>query len=149
MAEPTTASWTALTFWLGDAESPETFTSKVCGFTTKSFEINTPSSDTPVPDCNDPDLPASIERVIKSLDAGFKGSGLAAAEVYEAYVDWQFSGQPRNGYVVVEGLPNMYFSAAFVIANTQLSGSMDDGKAKFSCDIKSTGKVTKHTGLPA
>lgn len=47
-----------------------------CGFLKKSLKFNANSSDTVVPDCDDPDLAGWVERNVVSLSAEISGSGV-------------------------------------------------------------------------
>jgi hypothetical protein len=150
MAKPTTGSWTKLTFWLGDSASPEDFTSLVCGMTTKSFTITGETSDQRVPDCDDPDLPAWVERVVKALSAGWAASGLLAAEVFEDYRDWMLSAASRNALVVLDiAGAQGYYSGAFVMTSFAHVANLDDGKVQVNLQIQSDGPIVWNAGLPA
>jgi len=149
MAKPTTARWSKLTFWLGDGASPEDFTSAVCGMTTKAFTISADTSDINVPDCDDPDLPSWVERVVRSLSAGFNGSGVMADEVMPTYRTWMLSGEAKNAYVVLDIQTAGYFSGSFVITQFELGGNESDGKITFSAQIQSDGPVVWNAGAPA
>lgn len=153
MAKPQTSSWTKLTLWLGDGASPEDFEKAVCGFTTKSFTIAATFSESTVPDCDDADLPAWIERVTKALDAGFKGAGPMAPEVFATYRTWVMSGESKNAYVVLDiaTAQKGYFSGAFKAANLEITGNLDgEGKLAISVDVKSDGEIAWVAGaVPA
>lgn len=149
MAKPVTNRWSRLTFWLGDGGSPESFTSAVCGMTTKSFTISADTSDINVPDCDDPDLPSWVERVVRSLSAGWNGSGVMDEATFAKYRAWMFSGEAKNGYVVLDITDAGYFSGRFVLTNIEVNGSESDGKIAFTSQVQSDGEITWTAGAPA
>jgi hypothetical protein len=63
MAKPTTLSFANFKVYLGDGASPETFVAP-CGFVQKALTLDATTSDTNVPDCDDPEAPAWTERGI-------------------------------------------------------------------------------------
>lgn len=143
MTKATTASWTKLSFWLGDGASPQGFTSAVCGMTTKSFSISADTSNVNVPDCTDPDLPSWVERVVRSLSAGWNGSGIMAEQNFETYRDWMLSGEARDALVVLDisNAKKGYFSGRFVLTQFELTGNDGDGKITFASQVQSDGEI--------
>lgn len=149
MAPPTTKRWTALTLWPGDGNSPEDFTKNVCGMRTKSFSINPQISESKVPDCDDPDEPAWIERVVNALSIGFEASGVLANESGEFYEAWAFAGEQKNALIVIEGAAGRYFSGPFIISNYQVTGNMEgEGKLTVTFNVQSAGKCERIAGAP-
>lgn len=145
MAKAITKSWTQLVFYLGDGNSPEDFTKAVCGFNTKAFSLASEMSETRVPDCDDPDLPAWIERNIKTLSASFRGGGVMDKNVFELYREWKMSGEARNCYVILPGQPG-YFTGQFVSSQLDVTGNEDDGKLQISIQASSNGELAWYTG---
>lgn len=151
MAKTITHSWTKLSFWLGDGASPEDFTSAVCGMTTKSFSLSADTANVNVPDCDNPDLPSWVERVVRSLSAGFNGSGLMAEQNVSDYREWMESGEARNGLVVLDiGAEKGYYEGSWVLTNIEFGASDGNGKISFSAQIQSNGKPEWQSGaVPA
>lgn len=85
MAKPTTFSASKLYIKLGNGGSPEVF-AEPCGLTTRGLTQTKDVNDIVVPDCANPDLPAWVERAVRSLSAEATGSGILAAE---ALPTWQ------------------------------------------------------------
>src|SRR5215467_4792665 len=106
MAQPITISWTELTIWPGDGQTPETFTNHVCGLTTKEFGIDAATSDIIVPDCDTPDDPAWLERIVRSLSSDFNGTGVMAQESFSFWRDWALGGDVRTVRIGVAFTPN-------------------------------------------
>src|SRR5690606_33512417 len=57
MAPPKTAAWYKMLIQVGDGADPEVF-SAPCGLTTRGLNFSAETSDTTVPDCDDPSLPS-------------------------------------------------------------------------------------------
>lgn len=87
MAKPTTISAAKLTIWLGSDASPQIFTNP-CGLTTRGIQFAKETNDVTVPDCDNPDDPAWIERVVRSFSASVSGSGVLAKEARDDW--WDF-----------------------------------------------------------
>jgi hypothetical protein len=148
MAKPTTQRWTKLTIWVGDGGSPEDFNKYVCGLTTKSFTLQGQTSDTVVPDCDDPDQPAWIERVMRSLSSSVAGAGVMAEENRDFFADWMLSGASKNCRIAVDGTDAIYFAGAYLLTKFELTGNESDGKINVSLAFDSDGEVTRATGQP-
>jgi len=149
MAKPTTTSWTKLSIWPGDGASPEDFTQKVCGMTSKGFTLSSEVSESNVPDCDDPDLPGWVERVTRSNSAELTGAGLMAEENFDFYREWKMSGEARNTRIVLDLKTNKgYFEGPFLLTSLELTGNQDDGKIQMSLTFQSASEVTWTTGAP-
>lgn len=89
MAKPTTSTYGAGKFWIGD-DDPETPTfTAPCGFTQGELKIDKSLNDTTVPDCDDPDAPAWVENDVQSQSWTMSFQGVLATEsvpIYEAAV---------------------------------------------------------------
>lgn len=148
MAKPTSFRWTKMSIWPGDGADPEDFVSKVCGFTAKRFSITLKTSDSEVPDCDNPDDPTWVERVGQALQSGFAGSGVMAAETFAFWRDWMLSGASKNVRIVIELNAIGYFAGAYLLTNFELTGNQGDGKVNVSIEAASDGPVTWTTGAP-
>lgn len=148
MAKPTTQRWTKLVIYVGDGAVPETFGAKVCGLTTKSFDISGQTSDSNVPDCDNPDAPSWVERVMRSLSSSFAGAGVHAEENFDFFSDWALSGLAKNCRIVVNDTVQVYFQGSFLLTKYQLTGNQSDGKMNVSLGFDSDGEVDKVVGAP-
>lgn len=95
MAKPITCPSSRMLVKLGDGETPEVFAAP-CGMSTKGINFTKSTNETNVPDCDDPDAPAWVERSVVSMSAEISESGILAME---ALADWQAfldSGVSRN-----------------------------------------------------
>jgi hypothetical protein len=143
MAKPTTLRWSKLSIWPGDGGSPEAFASKVCGLNAKGFSISGETSDSNVPDCDDPDLPSWTERTIRALSSGVTGAGLMAEETFDFWKDWMLSGEAKNVRIILDGVAlDGYFAGAYVLTAFELTGNEGDGKIGVSVTMASDGPVT-------
>lgn len=95
MAKPTTFRGTSLLIKLGDGGIPEAFDFP-CGLTTSGLNRSAETSDTTVPDCDDPDAPAWTEREVSTMSWEASGSGVLASESVSVWDAWHASGLPKN-----------------------------------------------------
>ena len=143
MAKPTTARWSKLLIELGDGGSPETFTAP-CGLTSKGFNRSATTSDTNVPDCDDPDAPVWTERVATAFSAQVSGSGVLALDSLDAWDTWFSSGLTKNVRVTMDvPLANngRYWTVPMVLTSFDLTGNTADGKCQVSVTMQSDGPV--------
>lgn len=145
MAKPTTASGSKLSVWLGDGASPEVFASP-CGLTTRGINFSATSNDVTVPDCDDPDAPAWVERVVESLQAGVSGSGVLALEAQSTWEDFFFGGVAKNCRVVIDwgaGGTRRY-DGAFICTGFNITGARGS-KIEVEIALQSDGEITPVT----
>ncbi|MDR3512627.1 MAG: phage tail tube protein [Caulobacteraceae bacterium] len=95
MAKPTTLPFSSFQVLLGDGATPETF-SAPCGFTKRSLKLSSQTSDTIVPDCDDPTIAAWTERNVSSLSGQVSGNGVTAMGSLSTWRAWFLSGQTKN-----------------------------------------------------
>lgn len=102
MARPTTLSAAKMTIWLGNDASPTVFTHP-CGLTTHGITFAKETNDVTVPDCDNPDLPAWTERVVRAFSAAVTGSGILAKESLTAWWNFFQLTSSRECRVILEG----------------------------------------------
>jgi hypothetical protein len=148
MAQPTTARWTKMTIWPGDGDSPEDFTKHDCGLTSKGLAFSGKTSDTDVPDCDDPDAAVWTERVVTSLSGSATGSGVMATDSLAFWSDWFESGLSKNVRIVLDlpGGAACYFQGAMVLTKFELTANLSDGKIQVSVGADSDGPLTRNDG---
>ena len=142
MARPTTVRGSRVLIQLGDGASPETFAAP-CALTTKGINLSATTNDQNVPDCDDPDAPTWVERVVAALSAGVPGSGTLAMESLPEWTDWFMSGASKNVRVVVDsagGINAGYFAMAAVLTTFNIGGNNGE-LATIEVDIQSDGEV--------
>jgi hypothetical protein len=144
MAKPTTASWTKLLIMLGDGATPTEGFAAPCALTTKGISFTADTSDQNVPDCDDPDLPSWVERVVRGLSAEVSGGGRLALENFDIWQEWWASGETKNVRVKLDvPLANNggHYAGRFVLTGFTLSGNEDDGKVGIDVTMVSDGEV--------
>lgn len=130
MTKPTTVAFSEFFVVVGDGASPEVF-SAPCGLTSKAFNQTASTQETVVPDCDNPDGPAFIERAIDALSSEITGSGVLALEAHDnVWQPWFFSAAARNVRVGLGAVPNVavggYYEGSFLL--TALNMSADRGQ---------------------
>jgi predicted secreted protein len=131
---------------VGDGATPEVFAAP-CGLTSKGFDTAASSNEVAVPDCDDPDAPAWIERVVKSLSSKVTGSGVLAAESFDVWRDWSLSGLAKNVRVELQpptgstGLALGYYAGSFILSAFSLKAALGD-KVTVDVTMDSDGQVT-------
>lgn len=116
MTRPTTATFAQFLVEVGDGNSPEVFAAP-CGLTSKGFNQTASTQDTTVPDCDDPDAPAYVERAVDALSGEISGSGVLAIEAFEdVWEPWFRSAVFRNVRIRPQGAGNGYYAARFILS---------------------------------
>ena len=128
MARPTTEKFSEFQILLGDGAEPEVF-SVVCGLTSKGIQRAATTQSTVVPDCANEDAPAFEEKAVDSLAISVSGSGVWAAENHKVFIDWFYSGLPKNIQVrnVKAETGDTEFEEGPALL-TQLNNSVDRGQ---------------------
>lgn len=142
MARGTTLPSSKMLILLGDGADPESFTSP-CGLTTKGFNNSAETNDVNVPDCDNPDAPFWVERVIVSLSSTVSGSGIMMMEALPAWREWFESGESRNLRVKLdESAANNggYFFGKFVLSTFNITGE-ERGKVQIEIELQNDGVV--------
>lgn len=136
MAIPTTLPFKAGALYLESSTTPGTY-NKLCGFDKLEFSIEKEKNDTTIPDCDDPDAPAWIQRDVVSLSGGFKASGILAKESFPEIRAAMLSTVSQNCRLLLSGLgstvplPNHRMTGKFFI-DVQIAGERGN---KFQIDI--------------
>lgn len=105
MAAPLTIPFGHFYILVSNGSSPETFNAP-CGITSKGFNQTATTQDTTVPDCEDPDAPAYIERAIDALSSEISGDGvLDFDDHHEIWQPWYASALPRTIRIGIGILP--------------------------------------------
>lgn len=85
MARPTTYVGTMVALYLREGTSPTFTYSRPCGLTSHTVTFSKNTTEITVPDCDDLEAAAWVERGVESLDMSGSGSGVLAAAAVE---DW-------------------------------------------------------------
>lgn len=128
MALPTTLSAAKLTIWIGDSGSPGVWTAP-CGLTTKGINFAATANDIVIPDCDNPDAPSWVGRVIESLSAGINGSGVLAMEALTAWRNFFFDATSKKCRVVIDDGSGTFggrFEGLFVCTTFNVTGNLGE-----------------------
>jgi predicted secreted protein len=140
MAKPTTLSAAKLLIMIGDGAGPEVFTAP-CGLTSRGINFSKETNDTNVPDCDDPDAPAWIERVTVSLSASVSGSGVLAKEALGTWKEFFFSTATKNCKVMLDGGTGWgHWLGAFHCTTFNVTGELGD-KVQVEVELQNDGEI--------
>jgi predicted secreted protein len=140
MAKPTTLPFSKLLILIGDGATPTEAFEAPCGLTTKNFELSANSNEVQVPDCDDPDAPAWIERVVATLQGTVTGNGVMAVESFPVWQDWALSGQPKNARIQLDEPAMGYYSGSFILSSFALNAELGD-KVQIDITLDSDGQI--------
>jgi len=126
------------------AGSPGTF-ARPCGLSDNNVSFSKNLNEVNVPDCNDPDLPAWIERETASLSMSANGSGILAAEAVDIWDAAWRNTDSVNARIYV-GLPTdttngKYWEGKVHLETFEVKGTVGD-KAQVSVALVSDGEIT-------
>lgn len=143
MAQATTRRFSQFKIYIGDGATPEEFVTP-CGFNEASFVVSKDLTETTVPDCDDPDAAAWVERDVRSLSASFSGDGVMAMESFPTWRDWSLSSEPKNVRVEIAGTGSQgggYYAFAAHLESCEQNGTRGE-RVTCSVEGQSTGPVT-------
>jgi hypothetical protein len=122
LAKPTTFTFGQFLIQVGDGADPEVF-AEPCGFTTKGFNQTANMQETAVPDCNDPDAPAYIERAVDTLSSEISASGVLAGEAFDLFQDYFSSIASRNCKVFIKGQTGGNYAGKYILSAFNITNS--------------------------
>lgn len=143
MAQPHTYKFGEFLIELGNGATPEIFAAP-CGLTTKSFVLAAATNDTNVPDCDDVDAPAWLERDVVSLSRDITGSGVLAEEALEVWDDWGVSALHKNVRItLINGVDgDRQWAGSYLLTNFEFAGNIGE-KVQMNVTMVSSGEVTR------
>lgn len=146
MAKPRTLTFSNFKVWIADSASPGVFTAP-CGFNQKALNLTAETSDTNVPDCDDPEAPAWTERGVTALSAEVTGQGVMAMGSLEAWREWFLAAESRMVRVEFDDtLANGggYYQGLAIVTNLGHAVALgsDGNKAQLSVTLVSDGEWT-------
>ncbi|AGT08349.1 phage tail tube protein [Paracoccus aminophilus] len=145
MAKPKTYSGSLVAIYLEGAVAGQ-FT-RPCGLTQHSVSFTKNMNEVDVPDCDDPDLPAWIEREVSSLDFSGNGSGVLAVGAVDTW--WEaFESKESIPARVYIGKPDdvqngRYWAGNIHVSSFEVTGNKGE-KAQVSIAFASDGEMTFH-----
>lgn len=149
MAKPVTYVGSSVAIFL-ESETPGQYL-RPCGLTNHTATWTKEFQTVNVPDCDDPELPAWVERGVSSLDFSATGNGVLAAEAVDAWWDAFNTTESVNARIYV-GKPTdtangRYWEGRVHISQLEIGGERG-GKATASVSIVSDGELTFNTVAP-
>lgn len=144
MAKPGTYAGSTVAIFLEDATAPGTFL-RPCGLNNHTVTFSKNTQDVTVPDCDDPELPAWIERGVESLDMSANGSGILAAEAVDNWWASFNTTDSINARIYIGKPDNIdngrYWEGRVHVTSFEVTGERG-GKAQASVSIVSDGEMT-------
>lgn len=147
MAKPTTYVGSSVAIFLEDAASPGEFL-RPCGLNSHTVSFSKNTQDVTVPDCDDPEFPAWIERGVESLDFSANGSGILAAEAVDGWWAAFNITESINARIYI-GKPDdadngRYWAGRVHVTGFEVSGERGN-KAQATISLVSDGELTFHS----
>jgi hypothetical protein len=143
VSKPTTYKFGEFIIEVGNGASPEVF-GLPCGLTSKSFAGNANTNDTNVPDCDDPDAMAWLERAVVALSRDITGSGVLAKEFLATWDDWWTSGNSKHARITIDPYT---WSGSYVLSRFEITGTLGN-KVQVNVTMTSDGQVTRGPMIP-
>lgn len=144
MAKPKTFSGSVVALFFENPAQPGQFM-KPCGLTQHTATFSKNMNEVDVPDCDDPDLPAWIEREVSSLDFSVTGSGVLAADAVPLW--WEIYNQTTSirarMYIgKIDDVENgHYWEGMIHLSSFEVTGNRGE-RAQVSIGAASDGEMT-------
>lgn len=142
MAKPVTVRFGKFFVRLSDGATPAVFAAP-CGFTSKSFTRNKTLGEVNVPDCDDPDAAAWVERDVQSMTASISGDGVLAKAAVPLWEDALASVESIECEVELEypdGDTDTY-TGFFHLESFEITGALGE-RVNVSVSMQSDGEIT-------
>ena len=143
MAKPTTYVGSSVALFL-EGTTPGTFT-RPCGLTNHTITFSKNTQDITVPDCDDLEAAAWVERGVESLDMSGSGTGILAAEAVETWWDAFKSNESVAARLYVGEADDVtnghYWSGNIHITGFEITGERGN-KAQATISFVSDGEMT-------
>jgi hypothetical protein len=144
MANAKTVRGTKILVMIGDGEVSESFAHNCSINGARSLQLSAQTNDTNVPDCDDPDLMAWVEREKVSLSGTIQGAGVTNTPDVEFFFDFLKDPDPRNVRVAID-VPGAdgggYFAGAWLCSDFTVNGDRGS-KSDISITMQSTGVIS-------
>jgi len=148
MAQPTSFNGAKILVKVGDGGSPETFAHPCLINSSRSVQSTASTTESAIPDCDNPEAPAWLEREKDTLSVTITGEGIMDASDTSDYFAWLTSENSKNVKAVVNnggGANEFTFDGKFHLTEFQVSGERKE-RAQVSITLVSTGPVTGVSG---
>lgn len=144
MAQANSIPGRSLLIKVGDGGDPETFTHNCSINAERGIVLTAQTNDVNVPDCDDPDLMAWVEREKVSLSGQINGSGTLHAQDQDLFWEWITSNSPKNVKAITDiagASGGRIFTGAWHCTNFEISGNRGE-KCNCSITLLSDGIIT-------
>ncbi len=140
MADPVTAKFGKFRILLGDGASPELFVAP-CGFTSKAITWTKGLTEINLPDCLDPDAPASVGRDIENRSVGITGEGVLAAESIDEWIAFEEASEAQNVRIEIDiGIFTHVWNGAMHLGEIGYSAEQG-GRVTITVNMSSDGEM--------
>ncbi|OLP44647.1 phage tail tube protein [Rhizobium oryziradicis] len=129
---------------IGDGASPETFVIDCLINTDRGIKFSSDTTDTNLPDCDNPGAPAWKFRNKDGFSAEISGSGKVHTPSVKLFWDWFNSDEGKNVRVLVDvavGVGGGYWIGAFKLTDFDVTGTPKE-YADCSVTLQSDGVIT-------
>jgi predicted secreted protein len=138
MTKAATIKFSQFLIQLGNGADPEVFASP-CGLNSRGFDRTAATSDTNVPDCDNPDAPSWLERDVVSLSASLSGSGVVADEDFDTWDAWFTAATSKNVQIK---LGNRTWLGPMKLSSLKVSGQRGQ-RVTFTATLDSDGELVR------
>lgn len=142
MAQATTVPFSGFKVLLESATTPNTYVAP-CGLTERSLSLTKETNDTTVPDCDDEDAAAWVERDVVSKSGSISGEGVMALQSVGRWQAAYDSNSPVNVRVERAGTAQQgggYYLGAFQLTSFE-QGATRGERATVSVELQSSGPI--------
>ncbi|WP_374290211.1 phage tail tube protein [Paenirhodobacter enshiensis] len=141
MAKPTTYAGSTVAIFLEGATAGQY--ARPCGLTSHTVTFTSNTNEIQVPDCDDPELPAWIERGIESLSLDVSGSGVLAREALQIW--WGSLKKSIKARIYIGAATDVsnghYWEGNVILTKFAVTGERGN-KAQVSVEFSSDGELT-------
>lgn len=145
MAKVKTMKGVQLLVQIGNGANPEVFAHDCLINTDRGIAFSSDENTQNVPDCDDPELPAWVERNKDGLQAVINGSGMLHTASVETFFNWMNSDDAKNVRVLMNGVSGAngggYFAGAFKLTSFEITATRNE-KVTCSLTLGNDGPVT-------
>lgn len=144
MAKPTTYSWSKFLIMPGDGATPTEAFAAICALVSKGIEFGGDTAEVSVPDCDDPDLPAWSEKIIRTKAGSISGEGVMDFKSHDIFWTWFDSGASRNVRIKLDAPlvdKGGQWQGKFILTTYNVTGNQDDAKISHTMTMQSDGPI--------
>lgn len=141
MAKPATENGTQLLIKVETSAGSGVFTHDCLINTDRGIQFSSDTNTILVPDCDNPDDPAWMERIKDGLSATITGAGVLDKASVAKYDEWMRDSASKNVRVYIG--THGYWAGAFHLTGWEVTGSRNE-KQQVSITLESDGEVAAY-----